>query len=128
MAAFDYDAGRNSFPVAVCAAGLSATDALLVLRMPFALPSKNFLLRLFSAPGLESVKSALMPLEYGAYTSTPTIPWIVREDVGATAGLDRRCARRPIRRAGRDEGTRSAGAEQKNWTKKEDRMHSDDVA
>ena len=36
--------------------------------------------------------------------------------------------RRPIRRAGRDEGTGSAGAEQKNWTKKEDRMPSDHVA
>src|SRR5262249_53925996 len=29
---------------------------------------------------------------------------------------------------GRDEGTRSAGAEKKNWTKKGDRMPSDHVA
>jgi len=51
-----------------------------------------------------------------------------RGDVGATAVLDRRCARRPIRRAGRDEGTGSAEAEQRNRTKKEDRMPSDHVA
>ena len=52
-----------------------------------------------------------------------------RGDVGATAVLDRRCARRPLRRVGRDEGTGSAGAEQRNRTKKEDdRMPSDHIA
>jgi hypothetical protein len=53
----------------------------------------------------------------------------VRGDVGATAVLDARCARRPLRRAGRDEGTGFAGgAEQRNRTKEEDRMPSDHIA
>src|SRR5262249_25666996 len=33
-----------------------------------------------SALGLKSAKSAMTPLEYAAYTSTPIIPWIVRGD------------------------------------------------
>jgi hypothetical protein len=40
---------------------------------------------------------------------------------GASAGLDRPCARRPQRRAGRDEGTGSEGAKQRNNRKQEDR-------
>jgi len=53
----------------------------------------------------------------------------VRGDAPATAGLDRRCARRRLRRAGRGEGTRSAGgAEQRNRTKTEDAMPSDHIA
>src|SRR5262245_54472640 len=71
---------RSSFPVATCAAGLSATHASRVQRMPSALPSRNFLLRRLSALGLKSAKSAMTPLEYAAYTSTPIIPWIVRGD------------------------------------------------
>ena len=43
-------------------------------------------------------------------------------DVGATPDLDRPCARRRERRAGRDGGTGSAGAEQRNSCKQEDRM------
>src|SRR5689334_21510063 len=38
-------------------------------------------------------------------------------DVRAAADLDRPCARRRTARAGRDEGTGSAGAEPRNWTK-----------
>jgi len=48
-------------------------------------------------------------------------------DVGAAADLDRPCARRRARRAGRDEGTGSAGAEPRNWTKQEDTMPSDQI-
>jgi len=48
-------------------------------------------------------------------------------DVGAAADLDRPCARRRARRAGRDGGTGSAGAEQRNWTKQEDTMPSDQI-
>ena len=48
-------------------------------------------------------------------------------DVGAAADLDRPCARRSTRRAGRDGGTGSAGAEQRNWTKLEDTMPSDQI-
>ena len=48
-------------------------------------------------------------------------------DVGAAADLDGPCARRRYRRAGRDEGTGSAGAEQRNWTKQEDTMPSDQI-
>ena len=47
--------------------------------------------------------------------------------VGAAADLDRPCARRRRRRAGRDEGTGSAGAEQRNWIKQEDTMPSDQI-
>jgi hypothetical protein len=43
---------------------------------------------------------------------------------GATADLDRPCARRRQRRAGRDGKTNSAGAEQKNSRKQEDKMPS----
>jgi hypothetical protein len=46
-------------------------------------------------------------------------------DVAAAADLDRPCARRRTRRAGRDGGTGSAGAEPRNWTKQEDAMPSD---
>ena len=45
-------------------------------------------------------------------------------DAGATADLDRPCARRRQRRAGRDGKTNSAGAEQKNSRKQEDKMPS----
>ena len=45
-------------------------------------------------------------------------------DTGATADLDRPCARRRQRRAGRDGKTNSAGAEQKNSRKQEDKMPS----
>jgi hypothetical protein len=48
-------------------------------------------------------------------------------DVGAAADLDRPCARRRSGRAGRDEGTGSAGAEPRNWTKQEDTMSSDQI-
>ena len=48
-------------------------------------------------------------------------------DVGAAADLDRPCARRRTGRAGRDEGTGSAGAEQRNCTKQEDMMPSDQI-
>ena len=48
-------------------------------------------------------------------------------DVGAAADLDRPCARRRARRAGRDGGTGSAGAEQRNWAKQEDTMPSDQI-
>jgi len=48
-------------------------------------------------------------------------------DVGAAADLDRPCARRRAGRAGRDGGTGSAGAEQRNWTKQEDTMLSDKI-
>ena len=48
-------------------------------------------------------------------------------DGSATADLDRPCARRRARRAGRDGGTGSAGAEQRNWTKQEDTMPSDQI-
>ena len=48
-------------------------------------------------------------------------------DAGATADLDRPCARRRPRRAGRDGGTGSAGAEQRNSTKKEDTMTSHQI-
>jgi putative transposase len=48
-------------------------------------------------------------------------------DVVATADLDRPCARRRTRRAGRDEGTGSAGAEPRNCTKQEDTMPSDQI-
>ena len=45
-------------------------------------------------------------------------------DAGATADLDRPCARQRQRRAGRDGKTNSAGAEQKNSRKQEDKMPS----
>src|SRR5512134_3155664 len=45
-------------------------------------------------------------------------------DAGATADLDRPCARRRQRRAGRDGKTNSAGAEQKNSRKQEDKVPS----
>ena len=45
-------------------------------------------------------------------------------DAGATADLDRPCARRRQRRVGRDGKTNSAGAEQKNSRKQEDKMPS----
>jgi hypothetical protein len=45
-------------------------------------------------------------------------------DNAATADLDRPSARRRVQRAGRDEGTGSAGAEQRNSTKQEDTMPS----
>jgi hypothetical protein len=48
-------------------------------------------------------------------------------DVGAT-GPPLTDAARDVRRAGRDEGTGSAGAEQRNRTKKEDSMPSDHIA
>jgi putative transposase len=48
-------------------------------------------------------------------------------EVSAAADLDRPCARRRARRAGRDGGTGSAGAEQRNWTKQEDTMPSDQI-
>jgi putative transposase len=48
-------------------------------------------------------------------------------DGSATADLDRPCARRRARRAGRDGGTPSAGAKQSNWTKQEDTMPSDQI-
>jgi hypothetical protein len=48
-------------------------------------------------------------------------------DAGATADLDRPCARQRPRRAGRDGGTGSAGAEQRNSTKKEDTMTSHQI-
>ena len=48
-------------------------------------------------------------------------------DAGATADLDRPCARRRNRRAGRDGGTGSAGAEQRNSTKEEDSMSSHQI-
>jgi hypothetical protein len=51
----------------------------------------------------------------------------VRVDVAATADLDHPCARRRVQRAGRDEGTGSAGAEPRNWTKQEDTMSSDRI-
>ena len=47
--------------------------------------------------------------------------------LGAAADLDRPCARRRARCAGRDGGTGSAGAEQRNWTKQEDTMPSDQI-
>src|SRR5512144_1566198 len=43
---------------------------------------------------------------------------------GATADLDHPCARRRQRRAGRDGKTNSAGAEQRNNRKQEDKMPS----
>jgi len=48
-------------------------------------------------------------------------------DVGAAADLDRPCARRRTGRAGRDEGTGSAGAEPRNCAKQEDMMPSDQI-
>ena len=48
-------------------------------------------------------------------------------DVSAVADLDRPSARRRTGRAGRDGGTGSAGAEQRNWTKQEDTMPSDQI-
>jgi putative transposase len=48
-------------------------------------------------------------------------------DDGAAADLDCPCARRRARRAGRDEGTGSAGTEQRNWIKQEDTMPSDQI-
>jgi putative transposase len=48
-------------------------------------------------------------------------------DVSAAADLDRPCARRRTRPAGRDEGTGSAGAEPRNCTKQEDTMPSDQI-
>jgi hypothetical protein len=48
-------------------------------------------------------------------------------EVTAAADLDRPCARRRTTRAGRDEGTGSAGAEQRNCTKQEDMMPSDQI-
>jgi hypothetical protein len=48
-------------------------------------------------------------------------------EVTAAADLDRPCARRRTGRAGRDEGTGSAGAEQRNCTKQEDMMTSDQL-
>jgi putative transposase len=48
-------------------------------------------------------------------------------DAGATADLDRPCARRRNRRAGRDGGTGSAWAEQRNSTKEEDSMSSHQI-
>ena len=48
----------------------------------------------------------------------------VSVDLTATADLDRPCARRGVHRAGRDEGTGSAGAEPRNSTKQEDTMPS----
>jgi hypothetical protein len=48
-------------------------------------------------------------------------------DAGATADLDRPCARRRHRRAGRDGGTGSAGAKQRNRTKEEDTMTSHQI-
>ena len=45
-------------------------------------------------------------------------------DAGAAADLDRPCARRRQTRAGRDGGTGSAGAEQRNSCKQQDRMPS----
>ena len=48
-------------------------------------------------------------------------------NVSAAADLDRPCARRRTGRAGRDGGTRSAGAEPRNWTKQEDTMPSDQI-
>ncbi len=48
-------------------------------------------------------------------------------DVSAAADLDRPCARRRVRRAGRDGGTGSAGAEQRNSTKEEDSMSSHQI-
>jgi len=44
------------------------------------------------------------------------------------AVLDRRCARRPHHRAGRDGRMAPPGAEQKNGTKQEDKMQSDQIA
>jgi uncharacterized protein (DUF2252 family) len=43
------------------------------------------------------------------------------------AVLDRRCARRPHHRAGRDERTAPPGAEQKNDTRQESKMQSDQI-
>jgi hypothetical protein len=43
------------------------------------------------------------------------------------AVLDRRCARRPHLRAGRDGRMAPPGAEQKNGTKQESKMHSDQI-
>jgi len=48
-------------------------------------------------------------------------------DVRVAADLDRPCARRRTARAGWDEGTGSAGAEPRNWTKQEDTMPSDQI-
>jgi putative transposase len=48
-------------------------------------------------------------------------------DASAAADLDRPCARRRQRRAGRDGGTGSAGAEQRNSTKEEDTMTSHQI-
>jgi hypothetical protein len=43
------------------------------------------------------------------------------------AVLDRRCARRPHHRAGRDERMAPPGAEQKNDTRQESKMPSDQI-
>jgi len=61
-----------------------------------------------------------------AVTATYTPRWeLSRPPTGAV--LDRRCARRPHHRAGRDERMAPPGAEQKNDTRQESKMPSDQI-
>jgi len=73
LATFDYNAEAELFP----SRGLRGRP-VGYRRFARAADAIRFAIEPLLALGLKSAKSAMTPLEYAAYTSTPIIPWIVR--------------------------------------------------